>query len=204
MKAGAKSFTTSACRQTGGIRTMSSSLGQLINHSVQDGWRSLSMACLTNPYWWPPLCPGSGCRHEERRGTWLRYDACTPDTYNLVMARADGSLASGAWSTLWSNGWQEGEGTFGISWKGVQPCTRSCNHRLLLWEETSSFPPPSPFPPTPSSGLEMSGRECLLRPLIRRMSHCRLSPHSTHSTLWEEHEASVQVGAVVFTCLKRG
>ena len=141
------------------------------------------MACLTNSYWWRPLCPGSGCRHGERRGTWLRYDACTPDTYNLAMVRADGSLASGAWSTLWSNGWQEGEGTFGISWKGVQPCRPFCNHRLLLWEESSSFPPPSPFPPTPSSGREMSGRERLLRPLIRRMSHCQLPPHSTHSTL---------------------
>lgn len=114
----------------------------------------------------------------ERGGALLRYDACTSETYNLVMARVGGSLASGAWSRLWSNGRQEGEGTFGISWKGLQPSSPSCNHRLLLWEETSSFPPPSPFPPTPSSGLEMSGRERLLRPLTCRMSHCPLSPHS--------------------------
>lgn len=118
--------------------------------------------------------------------------------------RVGGLLASGAWSALWSNGWQEGEGTFGISWKGVQPSSPSWNHRLLLWEETSSFPPPSPFPPIPSSGLEVSGRESFWDHWSVEWVSASYPHTATHSTLWEEHESSVQVWAEIFTCLKRG
>lgn len=72
-------------------------------------------------------------------------------------------LASGSWNKLWDNDWQGG-GTFGITWRGIQPCSASCKHRLFLlrWELCS-----------PSSSLSVSSHSFLLACGVWLLAHLR-------------------------------
>lgn len=69
-------------------------------------------------------------------------------------------LASGSWEKLWENDWQE-KGAFGITWRGSQPCSPSCKHRLFSCSGSPGLLSPlllalPLFPPGVQSGCSLS------------------------------------------------